>query len=68
MLFVRFDVKLTLPLLIKGYDDIPKEIPDPDAKKVHLLVLLGSFNFGSCTLTTCQCINSIRIFTARGLG
>jgi hypothetical protein len=24
---------------LQGYDDIPKEIPDPDAKKVHILLI-----------------------------
>lgn len=37
-----------LLLLVKGYDDIPKEIPDPDANKVvdwafHTLTVFFSF-------------------------
>ena len=28
---------------LQGYDDIPKEIPDPDAKKVHILLIPSYF-------------------------
>jgi hypothetical protein len=38
MIFITVGIWLRL-FSLQGYDDIPKEIPDPDAKKVHILLI-----------------------------
>jgi hypothetical protein len=61
---------------LQGYDDIPKEIPDPDAKKVHIL-LIPLYFYGTYSLvyTSCDQIFSRSLIShsslpaaARGLG